>query len=176
MGSSRRGWQPLQRCGRHGRARVRAAAMLTALALLVTACGGAPAPAERVAGGDGEAPVILRVNKSPTCECCAGHVAHLQESGFIVQTVLSDDVGALKDELGVPADSRSCHTTTGAGYFFEGHLPAEAIRRVLDERPAIDGIALPGMPPGSPGMGGEQTAPFAVEAVTDGLAEPYASF
>ena len=85
------------------------------------------------------------------------------------------DMAAFKAEVGVPMEYASCHTTIVAGYFVEGHVPLAAIERLLAERPDIDGLALPGMPPGSPGMGGTQQGPFEVLAITDGVATLFGS-
>lgn len=74
----------------------------------------------------------------------------------------------LKESVGIPPDLASCHTALIDGYVVEGHVPADAIRRLLDERPEIDGIALPGMPAGSPGMGGRRDAAWVVYAVSGG--------
>lgn len=79
-----------------------------------------------------------------------------------------DDMTNIKDGLGIPQDMRSCHTSIVEDYFLEGHVPLEAIRKLLDERPAIDGLALPGMPSGSPGMAGIKAQPFTIYSVVDG--------
>ena len=83
------------------------------------------------------------------------------------------DVSAVKEELGVPPMASACHTTTIGPYVIEGHVPVEAIERLLDERPDIQGIALSGMPSGSPGMFGTQTEPFAVLAFENGELSPF---
>jgi hypothetical protein len=75
-------------------------------------------------------------------------------------------VDQIKNRLGIPPGLRSCHTITVSGYFIEGHVPVDAILRLLEQRPAIAGIALPGMPPGAPGMGGVKTGPLVVYAVS----------
>jgi hypothetical protein len=82
--------------------------------------------------------------------------------------VIHEDIGAVKDDLGVPVDQRSCHTNQVEGYFVEGHVPVEAIAALLAEAPEVDGIALAGMPSGSPGMPGEQLEPFVVTTAIDG--------
>jgi hypothetical protein len=79
-----------------------------------------------------------------------------------------DEMTDMKDDLGIPQDMWSCHTSMVENYFLEGHVPLEALWKLLDERPAIDGLALPGMPSGSPGMSGEKTAPFVIYAIVDG--------
>ncbi len=79
-----------------------------------------------------------------------------------------DDITDMKDDLGIPQHMWSCHTSIVGDYFLEGHVPMEAIRKLLDEHPAIDGLALPGMPPGSPGMGGVKSEPFVIYSIVDG--------
>lgn len=94
------------------------------------------------------------IYKSPTCGCCRGWAAYLQRSGYHVTVVDHEDMDAVKDGLGVPADMRSCHTAKIGGYVVEGHVPAEAVDKLLDDQPRVIGIAAPGMPSGSPGMDG----------------------
>jgi hypothetical protein len=92
----------------------------------------------------------------------------MRDSGMDVVAVMHDDITSVKDGYGIPVDMRSCHTSDIAGYFVEGHVPMAAIDQLLAERPEIDGIALPGMPSGAPGMGGELEGPLLVYAVKDG--------
>ncbi|MDQ3698544.1 MAG: DUF411 domain-containing protein [Gemmatimonadota bacterium] len=94
----------------------------------------------------------LVVYKSPTCGCCQAWVNHARASGFRVTTRDLEDLTEVKATFGVPAALQSCHTTTVAGYVIEGHVPADLIRGMLAERPKFAGIAVPGMPVGSPGM------------------------
>jgi hypothetical protein len=94
------------------------------------------------------------VYKSPTCGCCGKWVEHLQSAGFHVVVHDTEDVDAVKDESGVPGALRSCHTAIVGRYVIEGHVPASDIRQLLRQRPAIGGLAVPGMPVGSPGMEG----------------------
>jgi hypothetical protein len=96
-------------------------------------------------------PRIL-VHHSPTCGCCGVWVEHLRTSGFTVDVRQEENLEPIKQRLGVPDDKRSCHTAEVDGYFIEGHVPASDIKRLLSERPAAKGLALPGMPAGSPGM------------------------
>jgi len=93
----------------------------------------------------------------------------MRAEGFGVESVVTDDVAAIKDDLQIPDEMRSCHTAIIGEYFVEGHVPAEAIQKLLEEQPEIDGIALPGMPQGSPGMGGEKSEPFVIYSVSNGL-------
>ncbi len=112
---------------------------------------------------------------SPNCDCCDAYEAylddHLDES---VSSSIPDDIGAVKADLGIPDDLYSCHTIEIGTYFVEGHVPVETIAAVLDENPDIAGIALPGMPAGSPGMGGEKDESWTVYAVGEnGAIEPF---
>ena len=105
------------------------------------------------------------VYKSPTCGCCGKWVQHMEEAGFSVEVENMSDVAPIKRKLGVPARMQSCHTAKVADYLVEGHVPADLVRRMLDEKPDIKGLAVPGMPMGSPGMEGPRKDPFNVIAV-----------
>ena len=104
----------------------------------------------------------LVLHKDPACGCCAGHADYLRAHGFAVTVVETPDLDSLRRQHGVPEALAGCHTILADGYVIEGHVPVEPIRRLLSERPDIVGIALAGMPMGSPGMGGEKTAPFVI--------------
>lgn len=95
---------------------------------------------------------VIEVFKSPSCGCCGAWVEHLREAGFTVEVRDIANMMAVKEELGLPGEMASCHTARIAGYLIEGHVPAQDIARMLAERPDIRGIAVPGMPVGSPGM------------------------
>lgn len=95
---------------------------------------------------------LITVTKDPSCGCCGGWVEHIEAAGFPVRVLDSDGVSSLKQHLGVPADLASCHTAEVNGYVIEGHVPAAAVKRLLAERPVGIGLAVPGMPAGSPGM------------------------
>jgi hypothetical protein len=97
---------------------------------------------------------MVTVSKDPNCGCCEGWVDHLRQAGFAVTTHDMPELSALKNRLGVPEKLASCHTAQVDGYVIEGHVPADAIKRLLRERPAATGLAVPGMPVGSPGMEG----------------------
>ncbi len=99
----------------------------------------------------------VEVWKSPLCGCCGGWVAHLRAAGFTVVVHDVDDVTPIKVARGVGDDLASCHTATLDGFVVEGHVPAGDLRRLLAERPTITGLAVPGMPPGAPGMGTDGT-------------------
>jgi hypothetical protein len=106
--------------------------------------------------------------KNPQCDCCTGHADYLDKNGFEVQVVETFDLPSVKREHGVPAALEGCHTILVDGYVVEGHVPADVIKRLLNEKPAIKGISLPGMPMGSPGMGGQKTAPFTIYEIGEG--------
>jgi len=95
---------------------------------------------------------LLTVYKTSSCHCCAKWVEHVRASGFKVVVHDVDSVDPVKDRLGVPRAMRSCHTAQVADYIVEGHVPASDIQRVLDEHPKVMGLAVPGMPMGTPGM------------------------
>lgn len=105
---------------------------------------------------------LVVVHKSPTCGCCGLWVEHLRRAGFPVEVREVDDLGPVKQRVGVPYGKGSCHTAEVAGYFVEGHVPADDIERLLAQRPQAKGLVLPGMPLGSPGM-----------EVPDGTVQPY---
>ena len=119
-------------------------ACLVLLALVVAV------PAAQAA--DAENPPAITVYKTPTCGCCGKWIDHLEASGFRVDTRVLDDLGPVKSAHKVPLRLASCHTALVDGYVVEGHVPADVIKRLLAERPPIAGIAVPGMPIGSPGM------------------------
>jgi hypothetical protein len=96
----------------------------------------------------------ITVYKDPNCGCCEGWVEHLRESGFKVKAVDSADMSAVKKRLAVPDDMASCHTgvVDASGQVIEGHVPAAAVQKLIANR-AVKGVAVPGMPANSPGMG-----------------------
>ncbi len=111
--------------------------------------------------------------KSPNCSCCIGYADVLKKQGFDVKIVAKDNMTAIKEKYGVPTSQQSCHTIIMGKYFIEGHVPMVAIGKLLKERPAIDGIGLPGMPTGSPGMPGRKRAPFKVYQSVKGKYSAY---
>ncbi|MDQ3286804.1 MAG: DUF411 domain-containing protein [Pseudomonadota bacterium] len=154
------------------------------LAMSMTACARSPQPAV-ASGADAQAASVaavadeasavtgsassassnlplLVVNRSPTCGCCGVWVDHMREAGFEVQVNNIDNVNPIKERVGVPMGKGSCHTAEVGGYFVEGHVPAEDVKRLLAEKPDAKGLVLPGMPLGSPGM-----------EVPDGTVQPY---
>lgn len=108
-------------------------------------------------GTDEASASTLVVYKSPSCGCCTTWVDHMTAAGFDVEVHDTDEMNAVKSQAGVTASLSSCHTAKIGGYIIEGHVPAEDVTRLLAERPAVLGLAVPGMPIGSPGM--EQGSP-----------------
>jgi hypothetical protein len=109
----------------------------------------------RAPGAQAAANALLAVvYKTPTCGCCAKWVDHLRGAGYEVEIHDVEQVEPQKAAWGVPANLASCHTAKIGGYVFEGHVPADVIARVIREKPQIAGLAVPGMPMGSPGMEG----------------------
>lgn len=94
----------------------------------------------------------VTVYRSPTCGCCKAWVSHIEAARFTTKIVEMDDVSPVKRRAGVPIAHESCHTALIDGYFIEGHVPAGEIQRLLAEKPKAQGISVPGMPVGSPGM------------------------
>lgn len=126
---------------------------LAALALVV---------ALTASGIEAQKPIPVQVYKDAFCGCCANWVEHLKRAGFAATAENIADMNALKDKHGVPAKTRSCHTAVVGGYVIEGHVPAAEIQRLLKEKPKVAGLAVPGMPIGSPGMEGPNARPYDV--------------
>lgn len=99
-----------------------------------------------------DAPTLVTVHKDKSCLCCEKWVAHMRSSGFRVVVRDEKDLDAVKDQLGVPVALRSCHTARVGSYLVEGHVPATDVRRMLTTRAKVVGLAVPGMPVGTPGM------------------------
>lgn len=115
------------------------------------------------------------VYKSPNCGCCGAWVEHLRQAGFAVRTHDVNDVPAARQRLGMPERLGSCHTAKVAGYVVEGHVPAADIQRLLKEKPPALGLAVPSMPPGSPGMESPKPVPYNTLLVqTDGATAVFA--
>lgn len=124
------------------------------------------APREAAAQAD-----ILRITKTPSCGCCGAWADRMSAAGFEIelQEAPLDELYDLKARLGIAPEHSACHTAEIAGYFVEGHVPAADIRRLLAERPDALGIAVPGMPIGSPGMEqGDVREPYATLLIRDG--------
>ena len=104
----------------------------------------------------------VKVYKTPTCGCCVKWIAHLEEAGFAVDAVNFNDLSPVKQAYAVPRQLGSCHTAIVGEYVIEGHVPASDILKLLDEGADVAGLAVPGMPPGSPGMEAPNPPPYAV--------------
>lgn len=104
--------------------------------------------------------IDITVHRSPSCSCCGKWVEHLKQNNFNVKDIVADDVQAIKSQYGVTKELASCHTAIVNGYAIEGHVPADDIKTLLKNKPDIVGIAVPGMPSGTPGMemGGKKDA------------------
>jgi hypothetical protein len=142
----------------------RASSPAAAFAAVILLCLLSPSLAQEKA-----APVkpLLSVFKTPTCGCCAKWVDHMRANGFDAKVQDLNDLSAIKAKLGVPPQLGSCHTAQVGRYVIEGHIPAAAVKRLLKERPStVVGLAVPGMPLGSPGMEmpGGQTQPYLILA------------
>ncbi len=113
---------------------------------------------------------VITMHKDPNCGCCSAWADRMRDAGFEVVTKASHDMQSVKHAHGVPGQLASCHTATVDGYVIEGHVPAADVQRLLSQRPAVTGIAVPGMPLGSPGMevGGQQEAFQVVAFDADG--------
>ena len=110
----------------------------------------------------------LTVSKDPSCGCCAAWADHVRRAGFPVEIVETADLDTVKKRLGVPVDLAACHTAEIDGYVIEGHVPATAIQRLLRERPNAAGLAVRGMPAGSPGMEAPGVQPETYDVVLFG--------
>jgi hypothetical protein len=120
---------------------------------------------------------LVVVSKSPSCGCCGRWVEHMRAAGFELEVHNMDNMSPVKERVGVPPGKGSCHTAEVAGYFIEGHVPAEDVKRLLAERPDARGLVVAGMVMGSPGMEmpGGRVQPYRVELVAkDGSTTVYA--
>ena len=145
--------------------------LLAGGAAILAAAGGAAALT--LAPGSAEAAGVIY--KSPTCGCCAAWADHMAAAGLPLRVEHPSDLGAVKRQHGVSYGMSSCHTAVIDGYVFEGHIPAAEVQRVLDTRPDVVGLAVPGMPIGSPGKEGPGASPYTVFALSrDGNVTPNA--
>ena len=107
----------------------------------------------------------ITVYKTPTCGCCSKWVSHLESNGFKVNAINQRDLSSLKQQLGISPSLQACHTAKIGNYFVEGHVPASDIKKMLATKPDIQGITVPGMPMGSPGMEGARKDNYDVLAI-----------
>ena len=110
----------------------------------------------------------FEVFKTPSCGCCYGYVLFLEKEKFNVKQTDMRSLHSIKQKYNIPLEMQSCHTTIVGRYFIEGHVPLEAVNKLLKEQPDIDGIALPGMPIGTPGMPGKKEEPYVIYQLIDG--------
>ena len=134
--------------------------------------------ASAAALGQRAQPTVIEVYKTPTCGCCSLWVEHLKANGFTTRVTDMNDLSPVKARHGVPGQLQSCHTAVVDGYVIEGHVPAADIQRMLKTRPAVTGLAVPGMPAGSPGMeAGGRIDPYNVVSFQkDGRTAVFASY
>ena len=116
------------------------------------------------------------VYRDPNCGCCSRWAEYMQQAGYIVSIEETKDMPAIRSRLGVPAHIAGCHTAEIAGYVVEGHVPAAAVERLLKERPQATGLAVPGMPIGSPGMEGRKLVLYDVVMFDRSSVKPYMRF
>lgn len=166
---------------------VRTAVVMLLLAgtMLGTGCspagGGDGGARETMTGATGQpgdrGGVRVTVYQQPACQCCGKYQTYLRDNGFEVETVYVTNMVSLKRGYNIPQEIASCHTMLieGRDYFVEGHVPVAAVYKMLEEKPDIDGIALPGMPTDSPGMDGVQSGPLKIYAVSGGTVTGYTS-
>lgn len=142
-----------------------------ALALVFFTLANPASPQEPLAAKDRLlAGAVATVYKSASCGCCSGYIEELKRQGAAVAVEVVDDkrLAEIKTEHGVPEQLSSCHTSVIDGYVVEGHVPIEAVAKLRAERPAVKGIALPGMPSGTPGMPGPKFGPYEVKDLSGG--------
>ena len=145
----------------------RTSAKLYTILLLLIIIAGCSQPQNTGTGSSNDGNKIT-VFKSSTCGCCVGWIAELEKQGFDVEARDVADMRSIKQEYNIPRELESCHTAVVGDYFIEGHVPIEAVNELLEEQPDIDGIALPRMPAGSPGMPGVKREPFKIYALSNG--------
>lgn len=112
--------------------------------------------------------IPVTMYKSSSCGCCVGHAAELERNGFDVEIIPTYDMKSIKTKYNIPPEMESCHTAIVGNYFVEGHVPIKAINKLLEENPDIDGISLPGMPAGSPGMPGVKSGEWIIYSLSNG--------
>jgi len=116
----------------------------------------------------------VTLHKNPGCQCCDGYADYLRQNGFSVTVKPTHELAEMSRAAGIPDDFQGCHLSQVEGYVVSGHVPVEAVNRLLTERPDIAGIVLPGMPMGSPGMSGTKAEPFTIYEIGGEAPEIYA--
>ena len=110
--------------------------------------------------------IPVTLYKNPSCTCCEGYAQYLDQNGFKVDVRPTNDLAEISAKAGIPSDLEGCHTSFIGDYVVDGHVPVETIRKLLDGKPALVGLTLPGMPAGSPGMFGQKTEKFTIYAIS----------
>lgn len=110
--------------------------------------------------------VVAMVYKSPSCSCCEQYSTYLRKEGYEVEVKAIQEMSVIKEQYGIPYELESCHTMEIGGYVVEGHIPEEAVQKLLTEKPDIKGIGMAGMPSGSPGMPGPKNSDFVIYEIT----------
>lgn len=117
------------------------------------------------------------VYKDASCECCGRWVSHMRQNGFSVTVKNMDDMSLIKSLTGIPENMESCHTASIGNYLVEGHVPASDVKRMLTQKPAIKGLAVPGMPMSAPGMDSPENEPYTVFSFdSKGSVKTYAAY
>jgi hypothetical protein len=147
-----------------------------AVLLLVGGAGGLAlvGGAVKIASSPAEARGKVTLYRDPECSCCKAYADYLHSNGFEVDILPTHDLELLDDKYGIATDLRPCHLSLIGGYVVGGHVPINAVNRLLLEKPQITGITLPGMPTGAPGMPGEKSGPLQVYEIAKGPRKVYA--
>lgn len=117
--------------------------------------------------------VKATIFKSPQCGCCEGYSSYLKQKGFDVEMVEMEDLTPIKQKYNIPRNMESCHTTVIGDHFIEGHMPIEAVKKVLAEDSGVEGIALPNMPAGAPGMPGTKRGTWVIYGISQGVVSEF---
>ena len=115
----------------------------------------------------------VTIYKTPNCGCCVGYSSYLESNNYNVNLISINELSSIKEKYNIPKEMESCHTMIVGDYFVEGHVPIEIVEKLVNESPDIDGISLPRMPAGSPGMPGEKIEPFTIYSLNDGKEKVY---
>jgi hypothetical protein len=154
--------------------------VIAALVISLAGCNDAERPVRSspIAAADAAEARELVVYKNESCGCCKLWIEHMRKHGFAARVHDVDNMNPIKERVGIPYGMGSCHTAEIGGYFVEGHVPAEQVIRLLNEKPKAKGLTVPGMPIGSPGMEqGDYKQPYEVHLVhEDGSTSVYAKY
>lgn len=144
-------------------------------ASVLAACGGSESGSERTQASPRTDARAVTLHRAEGCSCCATYADYLRENDFDVDMKTHDDLDPIRERYGIPDAAVGCHTSIVDGYVVEGHVPVEAIDRLLTERPTLDGISVVGMPANSPGMGKPNGQPLDVLSFHEGRVADYLS-